>query len=126
MFRCISHDFEDILIFRKSFGNIAPVGGSKSGNGAEAPKKIRKPSSTRKYICPCCGNSFRATKNINVLCMDWNEKFIVVTQQKNRSIKVLFVGTLADWIGSSVAYKYEMKPIRSFRQQKDQMSIVEV
>ena len=43
---CISHDFEDILIFRKSFGSIAPVGGSKSGNGAEAPKKIRKPSSS--------------------------------------------------------------------------------
>ena len=74
---CISHDFEDILIFRKSFGSIAPVGGSKSGNGAEAPKKIRKPSSTRKYICPCCGNSFRATKNINVLCMDCNVQFVL-------------------------------------------------
>lgn len=31
-----------------------------------------------------------------------------------------------DWIGSSVAYEYEMKPIRSFRQRKDRMSIVEV
>ncbi len=33
--------------------------------------------STRKYICPCCGNSFRATKEINVMCMDCNEQFIV-------------------------------------------------
>ena len=33
--------------------------------------------STRKYICPCCGNSFRATKTINVMCMDCNEQFIV-------------------------------------------------
>ena len=33
--------------------------------------------STRKYICPCCGNSFRATKTINVLCMDCNEQYIV-------------------------------------------------
>lgn len=74
---CINHDFEDILIFRKSFGSIAPVGGEKNGNGAEAPKKIKKPSSTRKYICPCCGNSFRATKNINVLCMDCNEQFVL-------------------------------------------------
>lgn len=28
--------------------------------------------------------------------IDWNEKFIVVTQTKNGTIKVLFVGTLAD------------------------------
>ena len=33
--------------------------------------------STRKYICPCCGNSFRATKTINVLCMDCDEQYIV-------------------------------------------------
>lgn len=58
--------------------------------------------------------------------IDWNERFIVVTQQKNRSIKVLFIGTVADWIGSSVAYQYEMKPIQSFRQRKDRMPIVEV
>ena len=36
-----------------------------------------KISSTRKYICPCCGNSFRATKNINVMCMDCNEQFVL-------------------------------------------------
>ena len=36
-----------------------------------------KPSSTRKYICPCCGNSFRATKNIRVMCMDCNEQFVL-------------------------------------------------
>lgn len=34
-----------------------------------------KKSSTRKYICPCCGNSFRATKNLNVICGDCNEQF---------------------------------------------------
>ena len=33
--------------------------------------------STRKYQCPCCGNSFRATKTINVLCMDCDEQYIV-------------------------------------------------
>lgn len=38
--------------------------------------KTKKPSSTRKYTCPCCGSSFRATREINVLCMDCNEKFI--------------------------------------------------
>lgn len=40
--------------------------------------KIKKQkSSTRKYICPCCGTSFRATKNINVLCMDCNVQFVL-------------------------------------------------
>ena len=39
-------------------------------------RKTKKPSSTRKYICPCCGSSFRATKDINVLCMDCNEIFV--------------------------------------------------
>lgn len=39
----------------------------------------RKKSSTRKYICPSCGNSFRATKTINMLCMDCNKKMIVAT-----------------------------------------------
>lgn len=34
-----------------------------------------KKSSTRKYICPCCGNSFRATKNINVFCGECGVKF---------------------------------------------------
>ncbi len=58
--------------------------------------------------------------------IDWNEQFIVVSQKNNGIIKVLFVGTLADWIGSSVAYQYEMKPIRSFKQRKNRMPIVEV
>lgn len=46
-------------------------------NGIET--KLTKPKcSTRKYQCPCCGNSFRATKDINVLCMDCNEQFVKV------------------------------------------------
>lgn len=30
----------------------------------------------RKYICPCCGNSVRATKAVNIMCMDCNEQMI--------------------------------------------------
>lgn len=29
-------------------------------------------SSTRKYICPCCGQSVRATKAVNIMCLDCN------------------------------------------------------
>ena len=32
-----------------------------------------KTSSTRKYICPCCGNSVRATKCVNIACIDCDE-----------------------------------------------------
>lgn len=32
-----------------------------------------KTSSTRKYVCPICGNSVRATKYVNILCMDCNK-----------------------------------------------------
>ena len=32
-----------------------------------------KTSSTRKYICPCCGQSVRATKVVNIKCADCNE-----------------------------------------------------
>lgn len=32
-----------------------------------------KTSSTRKYICPVCGNSVRATKEVRIMCVDCNE-----------------------------------------------------
>ncbi len=32
-----------------------------------------KTSSTRKYICPICGNSVRATKEVRILCIDCNQ-----------------------------------------------------
>lgn len=73
----IEHGFEDIELFRQSSFSYG-ISGGKAGNGIPvAPKKPRKPSSTRKYICPCCGNSFRATKNLNVMCMDCNEQFVI-------------------------------------------------
>lgn len=44
-----------------------------SSNGTDKP---RKKSSTRKYYCPVCGNSVRATKDVNILCMDCNVQMI--------------------------------------------------
>lgn len=38
-----------------------------------ADGKPKAPSSTRKYICPCCGSSVRATKDVHILCIDCNE-----------------------------------------------------
>lgn len=40
------------------------------GGKDPAPKK---PSSTRKYVCPCCGLSVRATRDVDIICADCNE-----------------------------------------------------
>ena len=49
----------------------------KGSSGAGAETRTKKPSSTRKYICPKCGNSCRATKVINLICGDCMEKMVV-------------------------------------------------
>lgn len=36
----------------------------------------KKKSSTRKYICPVCGQSIRATKEVNVICGDCMVKMV--------------------------------------------------
>lgn len=36
----------------------------------------KKKSSTRKYYCPCCGQSVRATKEVNITCGDCQETMI--------------------------------------------------
>lgn len=59
------------------------LGGSRSPKGTSGGesdpnrKPPKKPSSTRKYICPKCGCSCRATKVINIICGDCMEKMIV-------------------------------------------------
>lgn len=55
--------------------------GSRTPGAAEgsAEKPPRKPSSTRKYACPCCGQSIRATKTVNIICGDCNETMVVVS-----------------------------------------------
>lgn len=64
--------------------NRTEAGGSRSTGSAmltgtdtlpETPK-----SSTRKYVCPRCGNSVRATKTVNIACMDCNRQMIVAVR----------------------------------------------
>lgn len=65
----------DLLTKIGTGGTDGTDGNGDTGVPVIKPKYPKQ--STRKYICPCCGNSFRATKEINVLCMDCNEQFIV-------------------------------------------------
>ena len=74
---------EKPLDINRDGGVFIGLGGSDNNNGTDGTNGIEtKPTkpkcSTRKYMCPCCGNSFRATKDINVLCMDCGEQFVKV------------------------------------------------
>lgn len=37
---------------------------------------VVRSSSTRKYVCPCCHTSVRATKEVNIMCADCDEYMI--------------------------------------------------
>lgn len=48
------------------------LGARMNGGGAQGKAK----SSTRKYVCPSCGMSVRATKEVNVLCGGCRERML--------------------------------------------------
>lgn len=71
----LEQGWTDIHMGRQEGFSWRATGGS-SGTDAvgTAPKKT---SSSRKLVCPCCGNSVRATKaEINILCGDCMERMI--------------------------------------------------
>ena len=54
--------------------NGKPTKGIDGKGGADT--KGKKKTSTRKYVCPKCANTFRATKDIHVMCLDCFEEFV--------------------------------------------------
>ena len=63
----LQNGLTDILLNRNEASGFQITGtGTHSGNTNGAPPK---PSSTRKYICPCCGMSVRATKEVRIMCI---------------------------------------------------------
>lgn len=64
----LEQDWGEIHMNRNEGFSSFTGGGSSSGGagGTVTPK----PSNTRKYQCPCCGNSVRATKAVNIGCLD--------------------------------------------------------
>ena len=71
----LENGLTDILINRNEYGGFQVTGtGTHSGTGTTGP---RRPSSTRKYICPCCKNSVRATKSVNIACLDCDVQMVV-------------------------------------------------
>ena len=73
----LENGLTDILINRNEFTGFQITGtGTHSGTGIVLPPKT---SSSRKYICPCCRNSVRATKNVNIACLDCREQMVMAS-----------------------------------------------
>ena len=72
----IAQGWNDIRMNRnEGFSAIGIGGKGTSGTGTPITKR---PTSTRKVACPCCGQSVRATKRVNIICGDCMEKMIEV------------------------------------------------
>ena len=72
----LENGLTDILINRNEYSGFQITGtGRHSGTNTPPPPR---PSSTRKYICPCCGNSVRATKTVNIACLDCDTQMELV------------------------------------------------
>lgn len=73
---CLENDLTEIRLSRIDAFFLVPVG---KGNGASVPTEnpAKKKTSTRKYICPCCGMSIRATRDVNVACLDCDEQLVL-------------------------------------------------
>ena len=71
----LKNELTDILINRNEYNGAHVYGtGARRVTETTSPPK---PNSTRKYICPCCGNSVRATKAVNIACLDCNVPMVL-------------------------------------------------
>ena len=71
----LDYGLTDILINRNEFSGFQ-IGGTGTHSGTPIGTELPKKSSTRKYICPCCGMSIRATKEVNIGCLDCSVKMV--------------------------------------------------
>ena len=65
----ISQGWDDIMMNRQEGFSMRGVGGP-GAKGGVTPPTAGRTSSTRKLVCPKCGQSVRATKEVNILCGD--------------------------------------------------------
>lgn len=69
---CVDNDLTEIRVCRMEFApRITPPTTGKAGDSDSTPADDSAPkrkSSTRKYCCPRCGASVRATRDIKLIC----------------------------------------------------------
>lgn len=71
--------WNEIRIGRNNLPPVMRTGGTGTAqSGAGIVGGERRPSSTRKLQCPCCGNSVRATKTVRIMCMDCMQQMLEV------------------------------------------------
>ena len=71
----LSKEWSEISIGRQiPLQGIRIGGGGVAQTGGQRQEGGKRPSSTRKLQCPCCGNSVRATKTVRIMCMDCMEQ----------------------------------------------------
>ena len=73
----LKNGLTDILLNRNEHAGFQ-ITGTGTHNGAPTIPGTGKTSSTRKYACPCCGLSVRATRVVRVSCMACNEPLLLV------------------------------------------------
>ena len=73
---CLDNNLSEIRLCRNDY-EIFRVSGVGTHSGTFTFGSSGKKSSTRKYVCPCCGSSVRATRVVNIACLDCNEQMIV-------------------------------------------------
>ena len=66
----LENNVQDILLVRNDIPDFRMIGtGAHSGVSGGLVFPPKRPSSSRKYICPCCGLSVRATKEVSIACI---------------------------------------------------------
>ena len=75
---CLENGLTEIRLCRNDYVPLQiPGSGTHTGTNTGTGAGGKKPSSTRKYVCPCCGLSVRATKSVNVGCLDCDEPLVL-------------------------------------------------
>ena len=82
--------WEDKLQLYRNPNRKIPADGKTSGNGT-GDDGDKKKSSTRKYVCPKCGMSVRATKEVRIACIDCGNIKMVVDDCSKKKISKLTV-----------------------------------
>lgn len=75
---CLRYGLTEILINRNEATYFRVGGGSGAHSGGAGGALPPRVSSTRKYICPCCQMSVRATRTVRIACIDCGEQMVEV------------------------------------------------
>lgn len=68
--------WNEIRIGRNTMVPFSRLGVTGADNGSQQPEGGKRPSNSRKYVCPKCKQSIRATKQVNIICGDCLRRMI--------------------------------------------------